>query len=62
MANAAASALPYIAQHSASRQQFLKNARAANSQSALALYKDMDPIQDEYPFATGAAKRKIMRL
>jgi hypothetical protein len=58
--------LPQIAQNSASRQQFLKNARAANSQSALSLYKDFDPISDtkaaNYPFANLAAKRKIMRM
>ena len=58
-------ALPSIAQHSASRQQFLKNARAGNSQSALSLYKDTeetDKQKDEYPFASGVAKRKLMRL
>jgi hypothetical protein len=59
--------LPSIAQNSASRQQFLKNARANNSQSALSLYKDLDMVEDkghknDFPFATGPAKRKIMRL
>lgn len=63
-----ASVLPQIAQNSHSRQQILQQARAGNTQSALSLHRDMlgeqpTTTQDsEYPYATLAAKRKLLRL